>query len=238
MKRLALLLLLGALAACGAAPPPYARTVGALQPHERITVRIARGVVNAYAPLIGQARDIFTVQAYAEPHSSPPPPRIRRVAGGIEIDAPALSSLLVRVPKGVNLTVISQSGDVNATDISGSANVILRNGSADLMLPGYGEAADAGTGTVKVLVGSGDWPGTLRFSNARGDVNVSINENAKFHVHLHTDDGTIFTDFPLRGVSRGSSETVDGNVNGGANRGVDIEVGAGTIRLLSLAPQY
>lgn len=238
MRRVPLLLLLGLLAACSEGPPPYATSVGTLHPGERMIVRIARGVVNAYAPLVGQRRDVFTVDAFAEPNSSPPAPRIRPVRNGIEIDAPALESLLVRVPKGVDLIVLSQSGDVNATDISGTATVQLGDGNADLMLPNYGQVRDLHGGTVKVLVGSGDWPGTLRFFNASGDLNLSINENAKFHVHLHTGDGTIFTDFPLRGVSRGTSETVDGNVNGGASRGVDVEVGSGTIRLLSLAPQY
>lgn len=238
MKRVALLLLLVVLGACSEGPPPYATSVGVLHPHEELIVHIVRGVVNAYEPLIGQRNDIFTIQAYAEPNSAPAAPRIRTIAGGIEVDAPALRSLLVRVPKSVRLVVVSQSGDVNVTDISGSATVTLTDGNADLMLPSYGQVSDEGSGTVKVLVGSGDWPGTLRFSDARGDLNLSINENAKFHVHLHTGNGTIFTDFPLRGVSRGTSETVDGNVNGGAARGVDVEVGSGTIRLLSLAPQY
>ena len=226
------------LAACGGGPAPYATTVGVLHPGERIMVRIARGTVNAYAPLIGQRKDIFTVQAFAKRGGAAPPLLVHKRKDGIEIDAPPLQSLLVRVPRGVTLRVISGGGDVNATDISGNANVTLAHGNADLMLPDYGQARDDGSGTLKILIGSSDWPGTLRFYDAKGTINLSINENASFHVRMHTGNGTIFTDFPLRGHAHGTSETIVGVVNGGAKRAVDIEVGVGTIRLLSLAPQY
>jgi hypothetical protein len=66
---------------------------------------------------------------------------------------------------------------------------------------------------------------------------VWINENAAFDVHLHTDRGTLFTDFDLRGTSQGGSETIDGRVNGGGSHGIDIETSAGQIRLLRLHPQ-
>jgi hypothetical protein len=234
MKRLCVLLL---LAACGS-PTAYSTTVGTLQPHERITVRVAGGTVNVYAPLIGQAANTYTIQAFATGSQPPPTPRVRPVRGGIAVDASVLRSLLVRVPKGVDVVIVSGNGDVNVTDISGTATVALARGNASLMLPRYGQAAISGSGRMKVLVGSSTWPGTLRFSDARGNIDLSINENAKFRVRLHTDDGTIFTDFPLRGTSHGSAETIDGVVNGGAARSVDVEATAGTIRLLSLAPQY
>ncbi len=237
MTRLMLLLLLAQLAACGAGPP-YARTIGVLHAHQRITVHIAGGTVNAYAPRAGEAAGAYTVDAFAAPQTTPAPPRVRPVRDGIEIDAPVLSSLLVRVPHDVNLTIVSRSGDVNVTDISGDVRVFMQTGDADLMLPGYGQASIARAGSMKVLVGSGDWHGTLHFFNADGPTDVSIDENARFRVHLHTGDGTIFTDFPLRGSAQGVSETIDGVVNGGASRGVDIVASRGIVRLLSLAPQY
>lgn len=235
MKRLALLLL---LAACSAGPPPYATSVGVLHPGETMTVRLQSGTLNAYAPAAGQRRDAFTVEAFARPGTAPAAPRIRAVRGGIDVDAPALRWLLVRVPQGVALRVISGGGDVDATDISGSADVRLANGNATLMLPAYGQGAIAGNGSMRVLIGSGSWPGTLRFSTANGSVDLSVNENAAFRVRLHTGNGTIFTDFNLRGTSQGTSETIVGAVNGGASRAVDVEVGSGVIRLLRLAPQY
>ncbi|MBV8639452.1 MAG: hypothetical protein JO322_15350, partial [Candidatus Eremiobacteraeota bacterium] len=70
-----------------------------------------------------------------------------------------------------------------------------------------------------------------------GDVTVFVPEIAKFHVRLHTDDGTIFTDFGLHGTSVGNNETIDAPVNGGGSYGVDIESHRGTVRLLRLTPQ-
>ncbi len=231
------LLLCEALLAGCASQSAYATSVGALQPHERMIVRIAGGTVNAYAPRIGAPSDRFTVEAFAQGSSMPAAPKIRSIPHGIEVDAPALGSLLVRVPEGVELVVVSAGGDVNVTDITGRARVSLVSGTATMMLPGYGEASVARTGTIDVKIGAQSWPGTLRFFNARGDVDLSIEETAAFHVRLHTDDGTIFTDFNLRGTSRGRSETIDGSVNGGARSSIDVECRRGAIRLLRLAPQ-
>ncbi|HEY9084810.1 MAG TPA: hypothetical protein VIN40_02575 [Candidatus Tyrphobacter sp.] len=234
---LALFALAGAVS-CGGDQAPYATSVGILRPHEMITVRIRQGTVNAYAPAVGQPADRFTISAYAQtPSTSPYAPAIRPVRDGIQIDAPALRSLLVRVPQGVDLTVISGGGDVNVTDISGNARVFATSGSIALMLPGYASASLSRGGTISVTMGSTDWPGTLRFVNPSGDVDLSVNENARFHARLRTRSGTIFTDFSLRGTSHGKSESIDGPVNGGAGRGIDVECAGGMIRLLRLAPQ-
>ncbi len=233
---LPLLALTGVTACSGSAP--YSTTVGILHPHETITVRIQRGTLNAYAPALGEPSDRFTISAYAASDAAPPPaPKIKPLKGGIEVDAPALRSLLVRVPQGVNLRVISGGGDVNVTDIDANADVEGTNGNVTLMLPGYAQASLRGGGAISVTMGATDWPGTLRFSNPNGDIDLSINENARFHAYLGTADGTIFTDFDLRGTSRGRSETIDAPVNGGAARGVEVRSDKGTIRLLRLAPQ-
>lgn len=239
MKPRALLLLsLCGLAACGGGPAPYASTVGLLHPHETITVRIARGTLNAYAPAAGEPADRFTISAYADSAGTQPAaPTIEAVRGGIDVDAPALRSLLVRVPQGVDLRVISGGGDVNVTDISANAYVAATTGNVTLMLPGYAEASLSGGGSIAVTMGATQWPGVLRFFNSNGDIDLSINENARFHAHLRTQDGTVFTDFDVRGTSSGKSESIDAPVNGGAARGVEVGTRKGAIRLLRLAPQ-
>jgi hypothetical protein len=235
VKRLALLLL---LAGCSAGPPPYATSIGVLRPHELMTVRIARGTVSAYAPLVGQRNDVYTVEAFADPSSTPPAPRIRPVPGGIEVDAPALRSLLVRVPQGVDLHVLSGGGDINVTDISGDAYASTMVGNINMMLPGYASALVTGTGNISVTMGAMTWPRPLMFFEMNGDVDVSINENARFDVFMGTNDGTIFTDFGLHGTSEGSSERIVAPVNGGGRDRAYIETRRGAIRLLRLAPQY
>ena len=79
--------------------------------------------------------------------------------------------------------------------------------------------------------------GTLSFSSQHGDVELWISTKASFTVRLHTDNGTLFTDFGLQGTSSGTSETIDGSVNGGGPQRIDVETKAGAIRLLRLQPQ-
>jgi hypothetical protein len=231
-----LLLLFSLPAACNSAPP-YATTVGILKPGATMVVHVADARFNAYQPASGQRRDLFTVAATALPKSTPAAPRLRVAPRGVIVDARApLASLLVRVPDEVNLIVESRHGDVNVTDISGNARVVALAGNVDLMLPGYAQVA-VGVGNLSVTMGATSWPGTLHFSTQRGDVVLRVIGKAAFEVHLHTDDGTLFTDFALRGGSQGRSETIDGAVNGGGGQRIDVRTHAGAIRLLRLQPQ-
>lgn len=235
-KCLALLLLL-APAACSN-QTPYATTVGVLQPGSTMTVRVGRTTLSAFHPAAGEPRNRFTVAATAVGKASPPPaPRMRLGPDGVTVAAnDPLGALLVRVPDGVSLVVDSRQGDVNVTDITGNARIVADKGDVQVMLPGYAEAK-VGRGNLSVRMGSNDWPGTLHFSTGRGDIDVWVRDQASFHVYLHTRSGTIFTDFNLRGTSQGGSETIDGNVNGGGPRGIDIVSDSGPVRLLQLHPQ-
>jgi Putative adhesin len=236
MSRPPLLLLLLLLAGCSS-QTPYATTVGLLKPGATLEVRVASATVNAYQPSAGQPRRAFTISATALAKQTPAAPRLRPVAHGVIVDAPApLASLLVRVPDGVNLLIESEQGDVNVTDISGSARIVAKRGDVKVMLPGYAQAA-VGQGNLSVTMGSTDWPGTLHFSTRSGNIEVWVIAKAAFNVHLHTDDGSLFTDFGLRGTSQGRSETIMGSVNGGGGHGIDVEASTGTIRLLRLTPQ-
>jgi Putative adhesin len=231
-----LLLLLCILAACSSAAP-YVTTVGILKPGATLAVRTASGTVNAYQPAAGQPRDLFTIAATALPKSSPAPPKLRPMPHGVLVSASQpLSSLLVRVPDGVTLDIDSSKGDINVTDIPGSARVVAERGNVNVMLPGYAQAA-TGEGNVSVTMGAATWPGTLRFSTRRGDIVLRISAKAAFGVHLHTGSGVLFTDFGLRGTSSGGAETIDGSVNGGTTQRIDVETSSGAIRLLRLQPQ-
>jgi hypothetical protein len=237
-KLVAFLLLLPPLSGC-ANEMPYATTVGILPPGSTLTVRAGRATVNAFQPAAGQPRNRFTIEATAFAKATPPPaPRLRVLPGQgltVQADQP-LADLLVRVPDGVTLVVDSQQGDVHVTDITGNARIVALRGDVQVMLPGYAQVR-TGQGNISVTMGSTGWPGKLHFSTQQGNVAVWINEKAAFSVHLHTDRGTLFTDFDLRGTSQGGSETIDGRVNGGGTHAIDIESAAGAIRLLRLHPQ-
>jgi hypothetical protein len=236
MLRYASLLALALFACSG--PAPYATTVGILQPGKTLSVKMFSGDVNAYAPANGEPRNRFTIEATAsDKNALPAAPVMRPARDGVGVDALApLRSLLVRVPDGVALRVDSARGDVRVTNVTGTVDVHATQGTVQIIVPSYAQAS-VGTGNLSVTMGSTDWPGTLRFSTQSGDIEVWINENAQFDVHLHTDNGMLFTDFALRGTSSGTAETIDGPVNGGGPRRIDIESNAGAIRLLKLHPE-
>jgi hypothetical protein len=234
--RLTLPAVLLALTACSSAAP-FATTVGILQPGYQMTVRVAGGTVNAFQPATSEPRDRFTVAAVALAKTTPAGPKMRPDKRGVRVDvAEPLDSLLLRVPDGVDLDLDSAAGDVHVTNIQGNARVHAAKGNVQIILPGYAEAR-VGAGRLSATMGAMQWPGTLHFSTETGDIEVWVNENAKFHIRMHTDNGTLFSDFDLRGSSTGSAETIDTNVNGGGTQSIDIESKAGAIRLLKLHPE-
>lgn len=236
MKRVLSLLLPLALAAC-AGSTPFASTHGRLAPGQSMQVRVASGQVDIYAPRAGAPRNRFSIAATALPNSTPRAPRVRTGVAGLTVDAlDPLRYLLVRVPQGVNLKVAVDQGALSVTDVTGKVDAFDRDGNIHIMVSDYAQAR-ADTGNVTVFMGATRWPGTLHFSSMRGDVEVWIVGKANFTVHLHTDRGTIFTNFNLRGHAKGLAETIDGSVNGGGAQRIDIGVHNGSIRLMRLMPQ-
>jgi len=238
VKRFALLLLPAFVACSHGSYTPYSTTTGVLKPGSVITVEMTSGVLNAYKPAEGDPPNRFTVSATALEGATPPPaPAIRLAKNGIVIDAPApLASLLVRVPSGVDLVVHSRRGNVNVTDITGNVDVAAGEGSVKIMIAGRAQAS-TNEGNIDATIGAQSWSGTLNFSSNDGDVTLFVPDVAAFRARMHTDDGTLFTDFPLRGTSHGNNETIDAPVNNGTASGVDLRSKRGTVRLLRLTPQ-
>lgn len=233
--------LLLALSACSHQAPD-AVTVGILHPGSTMKIVASQASVNVYKPAAGDPPGRFTVAVYGAPGAPPPPsPTITKAGNGILVGVPgAVASLLIRVPEGVNVAVELTRGNVTVYDISGSTDV--RVGTGDVRIS-TGSPARIVTqnGTIDATLTQTAWNGTSSFFAGQGDVNVSVSTVARFHARLHTDGGSTFTDFDLRGTSSGASETIDGLVNGGAPpgapAGVDIETHRGSVRLLKLAPQ-
>ncbi len=211
--------------------------IGALEPGSTLTLIAPSGEVNVYRPKIGDPDDRYTVGVNAHNGAMLAPLKARREGTGIAVTTPeGASSLLVRVPDRVQFIVRSTEGDVNVTDVTGNVRVIGGDGNVRVMVPGIAQAS-ADRGNLNVTFGATTWPGTLRFSTNRGHIEVYVKQTAAFRVHLHTDDGTLFTDFGLRGTAKGNAETIDGVVNGGGHAAIDIETKKGAIRLLALTPQ-
>jgi len=238
--RVTVLLLLGAVAACSAAPPAFQQT-GVLAAGATIVVKVARGSISAYAPERGQPSSQYSIEGYG--------PNARRDTGirtqgrRITVSTAGLGTdILLRGSKGAVLDLYASGGNINVADFDGIVNAQTRQGDIKMLLPQYGNAR-AGTGNVSVIFASTTWPGTLHFSADKGDVELYVNETAAARVHLRTLHGTVFTDFPLKGSASGASETIDGSINGPSTgsgqvkRGIDVFVRDGSIRLLRLKPQ-
>jgi hypothetical protein len=235
--RIALAIALAALVAGCSQPAPYATTVGVLKPGATMTVDVASGNVYVYRPLGSDPHDRFTVAATAKSGQEGAAPFVRPVRDGIVVTATSpLASLLVRVPDGVHFVVHDDDGSVRVTDITGSVDATVGRGDVTIMVPGYAQAS-TGAGRVSATFGATKWPGTLNFSSGRGDVDVYIRADVAFHAYLHTADGTLFSDFGLRGTSTGRSETISAAIDGGDDQGVRITTKRGVARLLRLVPQ-
>ncbi|MDQ2991521.1 MAG: DUF4097 domain-containing protein [Candidatus Eremiobacteraeota bacterium] len=235
MKATALLLLVATLSGCSSEQPAYYTFTQNLAPKATMTIRTT-GTIDAYKPAIGEAPTLLTLQPTGSAGVAVLGAILTRSGTTFTYNVDYARSLLARIPDGVALDVASTKGDVNVTDITGPTVAYGANGTVKVMVPGYAQAS-SGVGNVTVYMGATSWPGTLKFGAHAGDVEVWINATAQFNVRMHTDHGTIFTDFGLTGTSSGESETIVGTVGGKATQGIDIEVVNGSIRLLQLKPQ-
>lgn len=236
MKRFVLLLLaLCAPSACSAPAPTWVRT-GTITPGTTISVRNRVGDIEAYAPAHGQPANQYTLAAYA--------PGDAAAAASVRVRPPLIAAtsnvpgvrFLVRAPFGTSLDVSTQRGNINVADMDGIVNAHADHGDIKMLIPQYGNAS-TGTGNISVIYASATWPGTVRFIANHGNIELYVNEHAKARVYLHTDNGTVFSDFNLRGSSHGTAETIDSAINGGASRIVYATVHTGSIRLMQLKPQ-
>lgn len=214
------------------------------------------GDIEVYAPRHGAPADAYSIDAFEKPggphtilYQSPTLIRVcaaptphDRVVPEARSHCPAFKRqfgrirYLLRGAADTAMDLSTNTGNVNVEDYNGIVNARVGHGDVKMLIPKYANAS-VGVGNVSIIFSSTDWPGTLRYRVRRGDVELYVNENAKAQIRLHTDNGTIFSDFPLRGTSHGSSETIDGVLNGGAARAIDVRVHHGSIRILQLKPQ-
>ncbi len=234
MKPLSLLLLLALLSACAAQSPTVTRS-GFLQPGATIAVRNISGDINAFAPARGQMSNQYTISTYEPPGIPHTGISVRPLLVLAQARAPGVR-FLVRGPASTAMDLSTQQGNLNIADFEGIVNVHTGRGDIKMLIPLYGNAS-VGTGNMSIIFASTDWPGTLHFNAGTGNIELYVNEHAKAHVRMHTGNGTVFSDFNLRGTSQGTSETIDAVINGGGPRSIDVEVHTGSIRLMQLKPQ-
>lgn len=197
-----------------------------------IAVMATAGNINAYPPALGEPKNQWTVQARVSPGAPVP---ITVTADGVK--AAGHADYLIRVPNHVSLDARTTRGAINISDIDGAVTAENDDGTIHIQIPGYATARTR-QGNISVTFSDLNWPGTLHFSTQNGDIEVWVPAIINAHVHLHTDRGTIFSDFGIRGSARGMAETIDAKIgNSSQNHGIEVEIKNGSIRLLRLVPQ-
>lgn len=221
------------LASCSGGAPVIERS-GILQPGGALVVSNIAGDIDAYAPARNQSADRYTIDAFA---SSPGDVSvsISRLLLRAQAKTPGVR-FQVRAPRGTSMNLSTRTGNINVQDYDGVVNASTGNGDIKMLIPAYGNAF-AQKGNVSVIFASDSWNGTLHFGSDDGNVEVYVNENAKARIRMHTDNGTVFSDFNITGKSSGTGETIDAPVNGGGPRSIDVEVKHGDIRVMQLKPQ-
>ena len=233
LKRLSFFSIAAVLSACSGAPPVVQHSA-IMQPGGTIVVTNLGGDINAFAPARNEAADRYTLAAYASSAAD-----VSMTYSRLLVTATARKPgvrFLLRAPRGTALDLSTQNGNIGVADYDGIVNAHAVHGDVKMLIPAYGSAS-TGTGNVSVIFASDTWPGTLHFSAENGNVEIYVNETAKARVRMHTGDGTVFSDFNLTGTSHGTSETIDGPINGGGPRSIDVEVKHGSIRVMQLKPQ-
>ncbi len=228
----AFLLLFVSLCACSSPSPSVTRT-GSLATGGTITVSAVAGNIDAYPPAVGEARDQWMVETRVSQGIAAP--RMALTPGSVQVAGHA--DYLIRVPKNVSFDARTTRGSINISDVDAPVNAESDDGTIHIQIPGYANAR-TNRGNISATFSDLNWPGTLHFSSANGDIEVWVPAVVNAHVHLHTGRGTIFSDFGIRGSARGTAETIDAQIgNATQKHGIDIEIKSGSIRLLRLIPQ-
>ncbi len=123
----------------------------------------------------------------------------------------------VHVPAGVVFSGHTVNGDVNATGLTGDAEISTVNGSADLETSGTGRANTV-NGSVHVTMGASDWTGDLRCSTVNGGITVSLPAGLNADLSAETVNGDIISDFPVTIQGRFGPRRMHGVVGSGGRK--------------------
>ena len=241
-SRLTAAVLIVALAGCASAKNDVIST-GVLQTGT-LSLTNVRGNIEAFPPVANGPKDHYSISQTSNdaslhtllrfdraqkllsicPQTCPPPANAARV------------DYLVRVPNDVHAQLTVANGDIDVSDVGGPVDAASTNGNIKIQIPAFANASTV-NGNIAVTFGDANWPGALHFSTQHGDVELYVPAIANARVDMHTDAGTVYTDFDLRGTSQGTAETIAGKIGSGGDRSIVVRVRTGNVRLLKLVPQ-
>jgi hypothetical protein len=128
----------------------------------------------------------------------------------------------VRVPRAMSYNferVLSVSGDVSLTDVTGS--VKAESTSGDVMVKNVSGIVSASTtsGSVDVYISKVEGSGNMRFTSTSGSVRVKAPANLDAVVDMSTISGSLTTDFPINVQERryGPGQSARGQLGSGTS---------------------
>jgi putative adhesin len=126
----------------------------------------------------------------------------------------------VTVPQGADLQLLTNSGDINVTGVTGKMTLTTESGSINA-------SNDVISGSSSITTTSGDikfdgtiaTTGTYQFQTNNGNVDLTVPSTPPFSVNATTSSGSITSDFStLQPSTDGSGSSANGIVGGGSSQ--------------------
>jgi DUF4097 and DUF4098 domain-containing protein YvlB len=122
----------------------------------------------------------------------------------------------VRVPRGVELSIVTVTGDVTATGMTADVEAASVSGSVRVETTGFANASSV-SGSVYLKMGRADWTGTLSVTTVSGDITIEVPElNAT--IDFTTLSGDLDSDWPVTLQSSGSRRHMKGTIGRGGRK--------------------
>ncbi len=136
----------------------------------------------------------------------------------------------VKVPDDVKLGAYTVNGDVTVREVGAEVRAGTVNGDVDVSTRGVAEASTV-NGSIRAVLGRGDWTGAMEFSTVNGGITVEVPDGFNATVEASTVNGDIETDFPITVQGRFGSRRLRGTIGTGG-RDLELETVNGSIRLV------
>lgn len=139
--------------------------------------------------------------------------------------------ITVRLPKGLEVTAGSVSGDVSVAGTEGDVRVSSVSGNVRLDAPRASRVrASSVSGNVDVRIHELSGTGALSFSSVSGNVDVDLPKEVDADVTMRTVSGFMESDFPLLLNGRMSRRSFEARIGKGG-RELAVRTVSGTVRL-------
>lgn len=123
----------------------------------------------------------------------------------------------VTVPAAVRFIGRTVNGNVDADDLTESAEARTVNGSITVDTRGWATASTV-NGSIRAKLGRADWQGETEFETVNGGISIELPSATSTEVSASTVNGEVETDFPLTIQGRWGPRRVTGTIGQGGRR--------------------